>query len=246
MKIIDNTKQYFVANKQLGVAGYFADWTTWEKWWGIIATLAIGIASILTWDVTNQLASWLAIISGITGIWCVLLVAKKRISNYIFGLVNVIAYAWAAYLWHIYGDFMLNAFYFLPMQFVGWYYWTKPKVMDGVDKVAVKKLTWQTSLLTIVGAGIAVFGYKFVLTAMGGNTPLLDATSTVFSVIAMIYMLMRLREQWILWIIVNVATVLIWLFICFRVEGGMVNFGMLIMWLAWTINSGYGYFNWKD
>lgn len=235
---------YFEDFSKLTVKDYFSDWTKWEKYWIVISTIMITFASVLTWDNTNQLASWLSIISGISGIWCVLLTAKKRISSYIVGLVNVIAYAWCAYLWRIYGDFMLNAFYFLPMQAVGIYYWTKKEALISVDKVKGKKLNPLTRILVLGGSFGSVFLYKIILTKMGGNTPLLDATSTVFSVIAMILLVKRYMEQWILWIIVDVVSTVMWLNICFN-EGGMMNLGLAIMWVLWTVNAVYGFISWK-
>ena len=54
----------------------------------------------------------------VTGVLCVVLVAKGNIWNYAFGLVNVSLYAWISYKSSLYGDAGLNALYYLPMQFV--------------------------------------------------------------------------------------------------------------------------------
>ena len=241
---MDNTKLYFKENNGVGISNYFSDWTIWDKWWITVATIAITIASVMTWDNTNQLASWLSVVSGISGIWCVFLVAKKRISNFIIGFVNVIAYAWTAYLWKIYGDFMLNAIYFLPMQFIGWYYWTKPKAKTGTDTVKGFFLSNKKRVVYFLASFVAILLYREVLVSMGGNTPLLDSTSTVFSIVAAILMTKRYMEQWILWIIVDVVSTIMWLNICFN-EGGMMNFGLAIMWICWTINAIYGYISWR-
>ena len=239
-----NTKTYFRENKGITYKEYTSDWTLWEFCWISFATVAISIASVLTWDPTNQLASWLALISSISGIWCVLLTAKKRISNYIIGFVNVAAYAWSAYLWHIYGDFMLNAFYFLPMQFVGWHYWVKPEAKVSSDVVKNRKLSTESWLTTIFTSATAVILYSMVLGFMGGNTPLLDSMSTVFSIVAMVLMAKRYMEQWILWIVVDVVSSVMWLNICFN-EGGMMNLGLAIMWILWTVNAIYGWIKWR-
>lgn len=241
---IINSKRYFKESRGMTLQSYFADWTTWEKWWVTIATIGIILASIMTWDPTNHLASSLAIISSISGIWCVLLTAKKRISNYIIGFVNVVFYAWAAYLWKLYGDFALNAFYFLPMQFVGWHYWVKPEAQKKLDVVKGMKLGnlargWLASFSVT-----AIIFYGYYLSSIGGNTPYLDAMSTVLSVVAMILMAKRYMEQWVLWIVVDVVSVVMWANICFN-EGGMMNLGLLIMWVFWTINAVYGFLKWR-
>ena len=225
------------------IKNYFNDWSSWEKSWLGVSTILIFIASIWTWDSTNQVGSWAALLSSITGIWCVVLVAKAKISNYIWGLINVVLYAYAAYTWKLYGDFMLNAFYFLPMQFVGWYIWTNPKFMTDKDDVVSLFLSNKARIAWVsVSVGL-IFGYGLILKGIGGNTPFFDSTSTVLSVIAMILMAKLYMEQWIAWIIVDIATVIMWANIVF-VEGGLFNFGILIMWIAWLINAVYGYFNW--
>lgn len=248
MKIIKefctNTKVYFADQKGKGLKSYFSNWSLYEKLWLTAATLVILIASIMTWDVTNQLASGVALVSSITGIWCVVLVAKGHISNFIFGLINVIAYAYSAYLWKIYGDFMLNAFYFLPMQFYGWYIWTKPGYRKDNDNIVMKSLSTKSKLIWSGITLVATVGYGFVLRALGGLTPFFDSMSTVFSVIAAILMTYAFLEQWVLWIIVDVVTVIIWANVVFN-EGGTFALGILLMWVAFLINAVFGYFNWK-
>ena len=50
-------------------------------------------------------------------------------------------------------------------------------------------------------------------------------------------------EQWIVWIIVDVVTVIMWANIVFN-EGGLYNLGILVMWSAWLVNAIYGLVNW--
>lgn len=238
-EFMTNTKSYFSGLERADKG----NWTLFEKSWLFISTAAIIVASIWTWDATNVTASWVALISSVTGIWCVILVAKGKISNYIFGLINVVFYAWAAYSWKLYGDFMLNAFYFLPMQFYGWYIWTKPNFMKGNDNVIIKFLSNKNRLILALISIVATIGYGFVLKAIGGLTPFFDAGSTTLSVIAMVLMSRRFMEQWILWIVVDVVTVYMWANIVFNV-GSLFNMGILIMWIAFLINAVWGFINW--
>ena len=90
-------------------------------WFLIAGVIVSNIAySVLigTLDIVGSLA-------GITGVLCVVLVAKGSIWNYAFGLVNVSLYAWISYKAALYGDAGLNALYYLPMQFIGWWQWRK-------------------------------------------------------------------------------------------------------------------------
>ena len=73
---------------------------------GVIASNAVYSIMTGNLDVVGSLA-------GITGVLCVVLVAKGSIWNYLFGLVNVSLYAWISYKAALYGDAGLNAFYYL-------------------------------------------------------------------------------------------------------------------------------------
>ena len=60
--------------------------------------------------------------------------------------------------------------------------------------------------------------------------------STVFSIVANILMVLRYREQWALWIIVDVVTVIMWI-----IAG---DFLMTIMWAIYLVNAVYGWVMW--
>ena len=67
------------------------------------------------------------------------------------------------------------------------------------------------ALISVVG----VVGYGYILKLLGGNLPIVDSMSTVFSVIAQILMIKRFMEQWIIWIVVDVVSVIMWVYALF-------------------------------
>ena len=81
---------------------------------------------------------------------------------------------------------------------------------------------------------IIVYGL-FVLRPLGGNTPLVDAVTTVSSITAMILSVNGYKDQWKFWIICNATSVLMWTLACFR--GDNSAFPMVVMWVAYLINS---------
>ena len=214
---------------------YFDDWSTWEKAW-LFGFTAIIVGLSIYWK-----DSIIGITASLTGIWCVLLVAKGRIANYWFGFVNVIAYAYVAYLQKYYGEVMLNAFYFLPMQFVGIYIWFKHKDKSKVDSVKVKFLSNKWRLIWAGISCAAVFGYGLILKRIGGELPFVDSTSTVLSISSMILMAWRFMEQWVLWIVVDVVSVIMWIVVLAK---GGTDISVLLMWTAYLINAIYGFVNW--
>lgn len=174
-------------------------------------------------------------ISAISGIFCVVLCAKGKKSQYIWGLLNVIGYVIIAWINKYYGEVMLNAIYYLPSQFIGYYLWNKHQNKETND-VKGKKLNLKSSIILLIACAIAIFCYKGILDLLGGSSTLLDSMSTVISVIANSLMLLRYREQWLLWIVVDIVTVIMWLI--------MGDFIMVTMWSVYLINAFYGYYNW--
>lgn len=83
------------------------------------------IASNIIYSVLSGNIDIVGSIAGIAGVLCVVLVAKGSIWNYLFGLVNVSMYAYISYKASLYGDAGLNAMYYLPMQFIGWWQWRR-------------------------------------------------------------------------------------------------------------------------
>lgn len=182
----------------------------------------------------------IAIISAMTGITCTVLVSNKLVANYYFGIVNVALYAFLSYQSKLYGDAMLNAFYYFPMQFVGIYMWKKNKSDDG--EVESKALTAKQKLMLTLVSFVAIVIYSLFLKFLGGNIPLIDATSTVLSVIAMILMVKQYLEQWYLWIIVNTVSIIMWVI---SLRQGSGEFATLLMWILYLLNSLYGLYKWK-
>lgn len=214
---------------------FLHEWTTFEKSWLIISTLALIIASIM-WK-----SPWYGFVASISGMICVVLAAKGKISTYYFGIVNCIFYAYVAYGWQLYGEVMLNALYFLPMQFVGMYFWSR-KDNKISDSIAVKFLSNKNRFAGILITIGCVIIYKIFLSSIKGNIPWIDSTSTILSIIAMILMAKLYMEQWVLWIIVDVVSIIMWIIVVFK--QGSNDIGVLIMWTAFLVNAIYGFINW--
>ena len=212
---------------------YFSDWTLFEISWLIISTLTMLTLSIIWGD------SPMALISGVTGIISVVLCAKGKISTYAFACVNVGLYAIIAYQNRLFGEVMLNGFYYLPMNIVGFYMWRKQK--DDAGTVIVRRLTPKQIILLIIGLLIAITAYWRVLVALGGILQLIDSITTVLSIVAFLLQIGRFMEQWILWMIINVFSITMWSLLLGTPEGSVT---MIIMFSAYLINGVYGFRNW--
>ena len=217
------------------IKNYFSDWDLYEKVWLFLFTIIIIVLSVYWKD------SPIGIIASLAGIWNVVLVAKGKITNYYFGIVAVTTYAFVAFTQKYYGEVMLNMLYFFPMQFVGFYLWRKRKASKTQDNVKVVYMNNQQRIIWLMITIIGIISYGFILKKIGGNLPFLDSASTVMSVIAMVLMVFAFVEQWILWIVVDIVSIVMWITV--MINGGN-DVAVLVMWIAFLVNAIYGLYNW--
>jgi len=212
-------------------------WSAFEMIWITLFT-ALSVYMYFAFDDTA-----LSLTASLTGIWCVILVAKGKISNYFFGAINTALYAYISYKSQLYGEFMLNAFLYFPIQFIGFYIWNKNKTLSGNDTVVkartLTKKGWAYVVATVASVGIL---YGTFLHMIGSQQAGLDGFAVVLSITAQLLMLKRYAEQWLLWISVNILTIILW-FNVFMTDGN--NITMLVMWTAYLGNSIYGYIKWS-
>jgi nicotinamide mononucleotide transporter len=138
----------------------------------------------------------------------------------------------------LYLEFGEQVFYFIVCIF-GVFMWKKnmTKNDDGSEQVKAKKFKlWQW----LVSAGVValstfLLGY-FGEAVLGSTLPYLDAMTVALAVIAQLLMVWRYREQWACWILIDVVSL-----IMFIILG---QWSMVAMYIAWTANAFYGWYNW--
>lgn len=181
-------------------------------------------------------------IAGVTGVVCVVLVAKGNIFNYLFGLINVTLYAWISFKAELYGDALLNALYYLPMQFAGWFTWMRKRSSEESVTIIARRLSRnQRYILTAVSVVTVAAGAVF-LDILNDPQPVKDSATTILSIIAMFLMVKVYMEQWILWIVVNVISIMMWS--VSYIEGEPHSMLMIIMWIFYLVNSVNGWILW--
>lgn len=207
------------------------------EWSIILITSFINIFLMINDPVSN----YIGLIASITGVICVVLTAKGHIACYIFGTINILAYIYISFEAKYFGELMLNGIYYLPMQFYGMKMWKQNlseqnNIVKG--KIMSKSLFAKWAIISVLGV-IILTG---ILNYLNGNLPILDSMSTIFSLVAMWLSIKMFKEQWILWIIIDVITVIMWVYAF--IKGEPNSMAMVIMWIAYLINAFYGYLNW--
>ena len=208
------------------------EWNWFEKSWLIIFTVINIIVFFYSKD------SVLGLIAALTGMLSVILVAKGKISNYYFGIVNVVLYGFISYQSKYYGEAMLNLGYFLPMQLIGLVMWSKNQVnVDEKNEVKTERMKAKEIIFWSTVSIVGILIYGMILKKIGNALPYADAFTNVLSIIAMILMLKRYIEQWAVWILIDIVSIYMWFFI-------KSNYNITIMWIAYLINAIYGLVNW--
>lgn len=223
--------------------GIFRGWTKFELMWLSIFTI-INLYLFFAWE-----DSFIGLVSSTAGILCVVLVAKGKIANYYFGIIQASTYAYISFNYGLYGEAMLNGLFYFPLQFVGIYLWSrsKSKVKDkdsvSGEDVIVKRMSLKAWLIVGIATITSIIIYSIFLASIGGNTTGLDSTTTVLSIVAQILMLKRYAEQWVMWIIINVLSIVMWI-IALNLSDTPQDNTMVVMFSAFLLNSIYGYYNW--
>ena len=133
---------------------------------------------------------------------------------------------------------MENIFYLVTMIW-GIFVWKKNSTVDdkGSAHVEALKFTPKMWVLSILGTVICTIAMGYWLTTIGSHQAYTDAATNILAIFAQILMVKRYREQWIWWLVIDVLCLKMWF-----VAG---NWSMVAMYIAWTINCIYGWYNWN-
>lgn len=204
-----------------------------------IGTILFALTLVITQITTGS--TLIAFTASMLGVIYVTLVRKGSRLCYIFGAIQILIYIFIAFNSKIYGDVMLNSFN-LVMQPIGWYMWSKRTHDDGiVEPKSLKRTTLITILIVWVGA-IIVYGN--FLEILGGNTPQVDAITTISSITAMLLSISAYRTQWLFWTICNGTSVFMWSLAFLRGDKSAIP--MALMFTAYLINGLVGWRQWDN
>ena len=190
----------------------------WYEWIMIIVMIVIAgyelamsvMAARPGSNVTSAIPVWLAFvnfISAVAGVVCITLCARASITNFVFGIVNTLAYiAFLAYS-KIWGTMLLEALVYIPSNCISWYLWSQFRDKENPQNTLAKKMDGMQifSTLTLIAAGTGLV-YAALLYA-GGDVPLFDAFTVTLGIAATFIQILRFREQYIWWAITDIVAI---------------------------------------
>lgn len=201
--------------------------------------LLLQTIAIIYGYITGTPDSATSIVCSIAGVISVVLCAQGKISFYLFAYLQMFTYTFGiAIPNHLWGEAWENLFYFITQTY-GIYVWFKLyriKQDNQSAEVKGKKLNAAGWATTMGGLVVGVSILTAVLTRTSDPQPFLDAISTIPAFIAQILMVLGYREQWLHWLIIDVASIIMFI--------AIGNWMMVAMFIFWTINCIYGWYKW--
>lgn len=183
----------------------------------------------------------ISIIYTICGILYTALAGKGRVICYTFGIIATCCYSYLTYKNQVYGNFLLNMGYYLPMQIIGIFAWNRNLKKDKKEIIKTKLSKKERIILCGITIKLCIIMVAF-LKSSNDMTPILDGVTTILSVVAMYLTVKRCIEQWLIWIVVNSLTIMMWLKVSIN---NTATYPTVLVWCIYLAMGVYFYFKWK-
>lgn len=185
--------------------------------------------------------SKIALLSAVCGISYTILAGKGRISCYFIGITGTFCYCYLSFMNGFYGNLLLYAFYYLPMEILGIFKWKKhlKKEKQEIEKTFLNK---KERVIYLISGFILTVILSFILRFSGDSKPILDASTTIFSIFGQLLTVKRCIEQWYIWFFVNLLSLIMWIFAYLN---GSNCFATVLMWFVYLILSIYFLRSWQ-
>ena len=187
-----------------------------------LMVMTIGIATVykLQDPQTPVLLIVVAALGSVFGVAASVLSANGLIWTFLFGLLDIICCLIVDVDNGIWGDFSMHLFYLLPMQIVGIVHWRKRGASGSGQEVKARRLTVRQRWMVaggVLAALAAIYGILLLIKLrtlapdeINHTQVFADAARTTFNIAGQILMSLAFYEQWYLWILGNIASILLW------------------------------------
>jgi len=184
----------------------------------------------------------LSILIALSGVLAVTFASFGSLYTFIFGIIQVSGYIYITYSQGLYGEMLLNLLVFLPAQLFAIYTWTRnshntqvqPKVLSTRGKV----------IFTVLIITVLFFYWQLIPFINVNGIRSIGNLTVVISLFAQLFMILRFKEQWLLWIISNILNIILWFEIVYN-SANITNISMLIMWTMYLLINIFGLYYWN-
>lgn len=215
-----------------------SEFKNWGKYERILFPLVLVLTVIISVVIGDNK---IALVSALCGMSYTILAGKGKISCYFIGMIGTFCYSFIAFKNGFYGNLALYMFYYFPMEIIGIIKWRKHLKKD-LNEIIKTRLSNKNRVIYAIVAVVLSVGLSVILKLFNGSTPFLDGTVTVLSVIGQLLTVKRCIEQWHVWFVVNLLSLVMWIYAYIN---GSNCFATMIMWFVYLILSVYFLQAWK-
>jgi len=195
----------------------------------------------------------LSSVGALMGVISVVLSANGNILTFVFGLIDVLIYSYTLLDQNVPMTLGLHLLYFLPMEFIGFYGWKK---RGATAKKAVKARRLPASgwvkvsaLFVVVYAAVLALAWLIAYYqadhaaaeaaaahALPWAKMAFDSAVTTANIVALVLMAKAYMDQWYLWTLVNITSIILWIIVLSSGEGSSYTVVQLIKYIFYLLN----------
>jgi nicotinamide mononucleotide transporter len=178
--------------------------------------------------------SWIELVSSVSGLAGVWLNTRLSAWGWPLGIFSVALAAVVYFESRLFAEFGLQVFY-AASGFYGWIMWKKKPndIQQGISLIKPKPMMANIFWGLSFGVCLGWYLQRFTM----ADFPYPDSLITGFSLVAQIWLARKYLENWILWILINVASVFLYL------QKGLLFFSVFYLILLFLALKGF--FDWK-
>jgi nicotinamide mononucleotide transporter len=143
--------------------------------------------------------------AAVLGVINIVLIARRSVLNYPFGVAMVCLYFVVFADARLYSAAGLQIF-FLASQLYGWWYWRR--AATGSAPVPVRPITRRGLALAVAGGAIGTLALGLLMSRLtNAAAPWWDATNAAWSMVAQLLTDRRIIESWPLWVAIDILSI---------------------------------------
>ncbi|RYY32310.1 MAG: nicotinamide riboside transporter PnuC [Sphingomonadales bacterium] len=170
-------------------------------------------------------------IAVLLGLANIVLLVRRSVWNYPFGLAMVALYAPFFFFHRLYSDALLQLFFF-AVNLWGWWLWTRSRAEEGA--IMVRRMSARLIAAWSGGTALAILLWGAAEARLtDADYPWLDAPVAIVSVVAQVLLAKRYLENWILWILVDLLS--LWLYWLKDLPLTMALYALFLILAAWGL-----------
>jgi nicotinamide mononucleotide transporter len=187
---------------------------------------------IIRWLISHHIE----ILATLTGLIYLIYSIRGQILLWLFGILSSALYIYVFFRSKIYADMCISIYYVI-ISIYGWYHWSFTTGKKGRD-LPVSRLTLKSGIILAIVSVVLFLGIIFVLKNFtNSDIAFWDALITALSVTATWMLARKILEHWLIWIFVDMISVLLYIY------KGL--YPTVVLYMFYTTLAVLGYNEWK-